>query len=645
MRNATFCLSILWAVLASSSSPGDEPTGRITGKVTEDKSGQPIAQAKIIAVTGMSQDRPGWQYAPAEAHSNKSGQYELAVPIGHVQLYLPEPPPGYWIVPVPDKGRGNFKWVENLSVTRESPTAQRDFVLKKGTTWNVKVSTADGQPVARAPVMTFRQSDVSNAKDMTDVVGTGHFTTPVDGGTLTLNIVNIGQDALALPCSLEKPVTLNILSDFDPSTAKIAQPIEAGKPVNLIDNAGRTASIEGAAVSMENGAPLLHLVAVKAIPLGDLTGRVVDAQGQPVRDALVVCMGLLTPANATCRTDPGGRFGFRRLWSFPGEDSMYRLYVVKDGYAGLDMKEQTYVPNVGAPRQLPEPLVLTLGCSIRLRIVGPDGKPLEGAWVEPEGIGSRLAQFTKSDQAGLCTVSNLPEGICAVNFKFGEFAAREKLVLSATTADASPVTVRLTDFSKPVNRPLAELKPLQAGEQAPELSVSGWTDGKDRRLSDYKGEVVVIEFLGVYGGPSTLTQVAVLKSLDERFTGKVAFVGIHYPGVDLEQVKKLLELRQCKVPVGLDKGADATDGETARRYGVRGYPTIIVDRRGGVAFNSYAEVGDREKMMAQMNSLAEELNIPWPIDKDVSEEEILARLQKMRELKLSKEIEKALATQ
>ena len=48
--------------------------------------------------------------------------------------------------------------------------------------------------------------------------------------------------------------------------------------------------------------------------------------------------------------------------------------------------------------------------------------------------------------------------------------------------------------------------------------------------------------------------------------------------------------------------------------------------------------------MAKMKAMAEEIGIPWPIDKDVSEDEVLARLERMQIYMLTKEIEKAVAT-
>ena len=97
--------------------------------------------------------------------------------------------------------------------------------------------------------------------------------------------------------------------------------------------------------------------------------------------------------------------------------------------------------------------------------------------------------------------------------------------------------------------------------------------------------------------------------------------------------------------VGLDRGSDAADGETAKQYGVPWLPSFFVlDRHGNVAFTTATDVGgDPEKCMAEMKLLAEELQLPWPIDKDVSEEEASARLLRINELLCTKEIEKALS--
>jgi hypothetical protein len=138
--------------------------------------------------------------------------------------------------------------------------------------------------------------------------------------------------------------------------------------------------------------------------------------------------------------------------------------------------------------------------------------------------------------------------------------------------------------------------------------------------------------------------IPVLKKLEEKFANRVIFVGLHTPGTEMSQVKKLLELKEWKALVGMDKGTDAADGETAKQYHVRGYPTVfVIDKQGRIAFTT--DASDRDKFMERIKSLTEELNIPWQIDKDVSEDETIARLLRINELMFTKEIETALAAQ
>ena len=453
-----------------------------------------------------------------------------------------------------------------------------------------------------------------------------------------------------LQSSAGKSVTLDVAPDFNPSAAKLSAPVEPGKPVELIDQEGRRASINGAAVVFQNGMPQIQLIAEAPDPslFGELVGQVVDTKGQPVKDAAVICVGSLVPPRDLSLTDANGAFGFYGLFNWPQDGPTFKLFVIKDGYTGLDTAEERYIPNAGGPRQLPKPLVLSEGYSIRLRILDASGEPVEGAWIVPDGIGARLAQFTKSDSDGFSTLRNQPVGITNLHVKYGDQWANEKVVVTATSAAESPLDIRLRNPANPkvADQLVLEIKPIQPGEVAPEFAASAWTDGKDHKLSDYHGQVVFIDFWGVWCGPC-VQSIPTMKRLHDKFGDKVAFVGIHTAGTEMRQVKKLLDLKAWDVLVGLDKGSEAADGETAKLYGVRGYPTaIIVDRDGKIAFTTGTDIGgDREKFMAKTKVLAEEIALPWPIDKDATEEEVLMRLQKLNEHMFSKEIEKALATQ
>jgi thiol-disulfide isomerase/thioredoxin len=616
-----------------------EPTGRVAGRVTVEQTGAPVAGARVMALTGMSEDRPGRQFAHTEVRTNENGEYLLQVPIGNVQLFPPEPPVGYWI------GSKPFHPFDELVVTRNEPTVRCDFQVKPAAIWNAKVSTSAGRPVTNVETYIFRDTDIAQAKAAVNDEGEGHFTTPTDGGKLSLGIIDMHLHFFS-----PQRVAVDIAPDFDPSTAKISA-AELDKPIELVDRAGRKATIDGALVVMQNGVPQIQLVAdtLGQESLGELRGLVTDANAQPIKDARVMLIGSLPPPADLCHTDDQGRFQFRgpiKWMPEKSQPSTYQLIVLKDGFVELRTKEDAFKPDNNGVQQLDKPLVLKPGYSAPLRILDVDGNPVEGAWIEPGDGLADSAQFTKTDQNGNCVVRNLPAGITRLQLRYGDQWASDKIVVSASSATEPAVNVRL------VKKPSENAKPepfepkpvkVKTGEMAPQWSIAQWTDGKDHQLSDFRGQVVVIDFWGVWCS-ACINEIPAIKNLQDKFADRVVFVGIHTAGGDMNQAKKLLELKEWNVLVGIDRGPEIVKGETVERYGIRGFPTnIVVDKQGRIAFRSDVNLGDEKKVMAEAKSLAEELKIPWPIDKDVSEEETIARVQRMGERRLAKEIEKALA--
>ena len=57
------------------------------------------------------------------------------------------------------------------------------------------------------------------------------------------------------------------------------------------------------------------------------------------------------------------------------------------------------------------------------------------------------AQFAKSDKDGNCTVRNMPEGVSRLHVYYGDESAGPKVVVSASSANEAPVTIRLTKIS------------------------------------------------------------------------------------------------------------------------------------------------------------------------------------------------------
>jgi thiol-disulfide isomerase/thioredoxin len=651
MAKTSSCVVISAVILTFAlRATADEPQGRIVGKVTVEKTGEPVAGATIMALTGISEDRPGLQHAKAEARTNDRGEYELNVPFGNVRLTSPQPPVGYCF-------KSRSKPLEDFVVTRKTPSITRDFAMTKGAVWNLKIESPKGKPIPGAGIFASAGSNYY-WRNATDSRGEGRFTVPLDGRELKVICANFPFSEHKIALLPSKMVTVDVAEGFNTATAKFANQPESGKSVELVDDRGHKAEIDGCTIAIEHGTPLLQFTAEEPTDslIGEVIGKVVDQDGQPVKDAGVSCIQpLLLAPDDVCRTDKDGAFRFRGYfkWSPTKERSRFALMVLKDGYIGAELgcdgNMEPFVPDSNGVHHVERSLVLKPGYVARLRVVDPNGKPVEGAWVEPNGGFSVRAQFAKSDKEGFCTVHNLPEGVSRLDVSYGEESAGAKVVVSASSAGEEPVTIRV---SKPLG--VAEQEPaekapappiaVKPGEKAPEWSIGQWTDGKDRELSDFRGKVVLLDFWGVWCS-GCVQAIPALKKVHEKFGNQVVFISIHTPGTEMSQVKKLLVLKNWDVPVGLDKGVDVADGETAKRYGIYGFPSfIVIDKQGKIAFNEEAEEGahDKDKVMAKAEALAKEAGVPWPIDKNVSEDEALARLEKMQVYMLSKEIEKSL---
>jgi len=185
---------------------------------------------------------------------------------------------------------------------------------------------------------------------------------------------------------------------------------------------------------------------------------------------------------------------------------------------------------------------------------------------------------------------------------------------------------------------------VQPGEQAPEWRVAGWTDGKSRKLSDFRGHVVVLDFWGIWCGPCRRA-LPVVDRLQEKYREKgVVVLSIHNAGSKAPEPQRTIEALKIGIPVGIDAGKFIETSETVARYGVRGFPThIIIDRNGTVRFNS-GIVGDESAAAERWESAARALEIPWPIDAGLPADVPSTRFNDLLERLISDEVELALKT-
>ncbi len=115
------------------------------------------------------------------------------------------------------------------------------------------------------------------------------------------------------------------------------------------------------------------------------------------------------------------------------------------------------------------------------------------------------------------------------------------------------------------------------GKPAPDFELA-LLDGKTFRLSECKGQVVILDFWATWCGPCLQTMPQV-----ERVAGEFRDRGVRLVAVNLQEASKditaLLTRQQLKLTVALDR-----DGVVAEKYNATAIPqTVVIHRDGTVA--------------------------------------------------------------
>ena len=448
-----------------------------------------------------------------------------------------------------------------------------------------------------------------------DEAGLARLTLPPDGGQLTVY-------AAPHPASLDAvPITIERDPQFRPdAVGKMdLRPVR----VLLTDVAGKEATITG----LNRFEPTIaggKLVVRVDLPEPDfryqasLTGRVLDDRGRPVAGAKVALgFGERSRGSAmsgepahTVTTDARGDYLIRSIPHRDPDGNPRKVFVVatKDGYAGVDTPPIAPPPGNDDSPQVLDPIHLAPGVSLSGTVVDPQGRPVIGVWVDVRGPYALRDQGVRTDEKGHFRVPNLPKGPVSLYFEYGPFFAMGKYLADGTD---DKLEIRLRPTAEALAGRSAIPEPPAIGRPAPPLQVVAWTDGKSRTLADYKGKVVFLDFWGIWCGPC-VNGLPSLERLKQKYEPHgVVFLSIHTPGEEIARIRRFLDFKKAKLVSALDaslgNGDSSRNGVTADRYGVRGYPTLVmIDRRGNVAFHS--GIGTNEGVAA-MKALGEEMGL------------------------------------
>lgn len=206
----------------------------------------------------------------------------------------------------------------------------------------------------------------------------------------------------------------------------------------------------------------------------------------------------------------------------------------------------------------------------------PDDKAGEKLAEKPTSRVTTLTEVAANDGVLGAFVLNTPDGF---------------MVKSETPRKPKPEAPKREQGPQ---QPLAERGLLAKGTEAPAWTLKD-SDGKDVKLSDYKGKVVVLDFWGSWCPPCRAAMPGIQK-LHEKYKDKgVAVVGMNYERNTAANPAKFM--KDNGYTYNLVLKADTI----ADKYKVNGWPTFyILDRQGKVLWSAVGHDPSHEEQMAKV---------------------------------------------
>jgi thiol-disulfide isomerase/thioredoxin len=153
------------------------------------------------------------------------------------------------------------------------------------------------------------------------------------------------------------------------------------------------------------------------------------------------------------------------------------------------------------------------------------------------------------------------------------------LEIAKNVAEHFVATAKSDEYRTIIERDLAKRMLLAPGQPAPEFTLTS-IDGKEYSLSDFKGQIVYLDFWASWCGPC-LREIPSLLKLKDAYKGKpIAFVAISIDD-DKSAWEKMVNEKQLK---GYQLHAEkAWQSDAAKHYQVYGVPTfVLIDGEGKI---------------------------------------------------------------
>jgi thiol-disulfide isomerase/thioredoxin len=143
--------------------------------------------------------------------------------------------------------------------------------------------------------------------------------------------------------------------------------------------------------------------------------------------------------------------------------------------------------------------------------------------------------------------------------------------------------------------------PLRNGAPAPAFELAS-NAGKNIRIADYKGQVVLLNFWASWCGPCR-KEMPILEQLHKQYRSKgFAMVGVNVEP-DSAEALGFLKSTPVSFPILFDR-----DSKVSKLYAVQGMPnTVILDRKGNVRYvHRGYKPGEENEYLNQIRALIRE---------------------------------------